>query len=78
MSRCSYPHIMWVHCTAHALDLALEDFGKLPLFKELCQNVRDIVKFINNHQASRSMFQAKSPLRLLTPGKLCCSSGIKM
>ncbi|CAL8465691.1 g5227 [Coccomyxa elongata] len=63
-----YPHITWVHCTAHALDLALEDLGKLPLFKDTSHSVRDIVKFINNHQHSHSMFLAKSTLRLLTPG----------
>ena len=68
-----YPHIMWEHCTAHALDLALEDWGKLPLFKELCRGVRDIVKFINGHQHSRAAFQARSDLRLLTPGEYTCS-----
>ena len=67
-------HILWIHCTAHAMDLALEDFGKLPLFKELCRNVRDVVKFINNHQCSRALFQAKSDLRLLSPGSSYCSS----
>lgn len=69
---------MWVHCTAHALDLALEDFGKLPFFKDLCRSVRDIVKFINNHQHSRSLFQAKSSLRLLTPGRSWASSSAEV
>lgn len=64
---------MWMHCTAHALDLALEDWGKLPLFKELCRGVRDIVKFVNGHQHSRAAFQTKSDLRLLTPGEFSCS-----
>ena len=63
-----YPHISWVHCTAHALDLALEDIGKLPLFKDTCQNMKNIIKFINNHQASHALFLNKSRLRLLTPG----------
>ena len=49
-------------------DLALEDMGELPLFKDTCHSIRDIIKFIHNHQQSHSMFLAKSPHRLLTPG----------
>ena len=66
---CRYPHITWVHCTAHALDLALEDVEKLPLFKETCRSIRDMIKFINNHQHSHSLFLAKSRLTLRTPGQ---------
>ena len=67
-----FAHIFWVHCTAHALDLTLEDIGKLPLFKQLTSSMGSIIKFIKNHQQSHSMFLAKSPLRLLSPGELPC------
>ena len=64
-----FPHLLWVHCTAHALDLALEDMGKLPAIKRSCDNVREIIRFTKNHQMSRALFNAQSTKKLLSPGK---------
>lgn len=48
----AYPHITWSPCAAHVCDLALEDIFKLDYFREVYDNTKAFVTFINNHQAT--------------------------
>lgn len=64
-----FPHITWTPCTAHCLDLLLEDIGKLSWAKDLLREGKDVVQFIMNHHKSLAIFRQHSPLELLRPGK---------
>ena len=64
-----YPHIFTMHCTAHALDLALERMGELPFFKSCIDKAKKVVQTITNSHAPHAIFKQKSQLRLLKPGE---------
>ena len=63
-----YPHIMWVGCVAHGLDLLIKDICKLPWADAAVSLCRSIVKFIKKHDKTRQLFLVHSPLQLLLPG----------
>lgn len=63
-----YPGIIFSPCTAHCLDLLLEDVGKLAWAAPIISDGHRIVKFVTNHQASLAHFRKKSTLELLKPG----------
>jgi hypothetical protein len=52
-------------CTAHCLDLLLEDIGKLAWAKDLLREGKDIVQFIMNHHKSLAIFREHSTMELL-------------
>ncbi|KAG2431587.1 hypothetical protein HYH02_013280 [Chlamydomonas schloesseri] len=64
-----YPHIFWLPCTSHVMDLALEDLSKLDWVDGLTDSCNTAVKFIRNHQAPLSVFRSHSKLELLKPGE---------
>jgi hypothetical protein len=64
-----YPHITWVPCTAHQLDLVLEEIGKTAWAKEVIDAGKQVVTFINNHHASLGFFREREKLELLKPGE---------
>ena len=68
-----YPHVFTLHCTAHALDLALERIGELAFFKDAIDKAKKVVQQITNSHAPHAVFKAMSELRLLKPGK--CRAG---
>ncbi|GBG90666.1 hypothetical protein CBR_g51014 [Chara braunii] len=56
-----YPWIFRVDCTAHALDLALEDMNKsLEWFRTTVKRGNQLGKFIMNHDKVRALFLSKS------------------
>ncbi|KAK9916090.1 hypothetical protein WJX75_008482 [Coccomyxa subellipsoidea] len=63
-----YPHVFTLHCTAHALDLALEKFGNLEPFKTAVERAKKVVQLITNSHSPRAIFNSKSQLSLLKPG----------
>jgi hypothetical protein len=67
--REEYPNIVFSPCTAHCLDLLLEDIGKLSWAAPLISKGHAVVKFITNHQASLAQFRKRSTLELLKPGE---------
>ena len=71
-----YPHVFTLHCTAHALDLALERIGELEFFKSAIDRAKKVVQLITNSHAPHAIFKGKSELRLLKPGECrmgsCC------
>ena len=69
---CRYPHFTWTPCTAHCLDLLLEDIGKLDWVASIIKQARDLVKFVTNHQTSLAISRSYSKLELLKPGKRSC------
>ena len=68
-----YLHVFTLHCTAHALDLALERIGELDFFKSSIDKAKKVVQTITNSHAPHAIFKLKSTLRLLKPGK--CATG---
>jgi len=62
-----WPHITWSPCTAHCLDLFLEDIGRLQPVKDLLENARLICKTIGNHHRTHALFTSLTDLSLLRP-----------
>ncbi len=54
-----FPHIVSGWCASHVLDLLMEDIGKMSAFSQDIAKVKEIVKFINNHEWTFSRFQEK-------------------
>ena len=44
-----HPHLFWIPCVAHYIDLMLEDLGKFPWIKTIVEQGRSVCKFIYNH-----------------------------
>jgi hypothetical protein len=44
-----YRSLFWTPCTAHCIDLMLEDMGKTSFIKEVIDQARRVPKFIYNH-----------------------------
>lgn len=62
-----FPHITCGPCTAHCLDLLLEDLTKIDWIRSSFHEGRDIVKFIAGHHFSLALFRQHSTLELLKP-----------
>ncbi|GBG87440.1 hypothetical protein CBR_g45498 [Chara braunii] len=62
MVEAAYPNIFHVGCTAHALDLALEDMYKhMPWMAEVVDAGNKVCKFFTNVDKARAMFHNFSP-----------------
>lgn len=57
-----------MHCTAHALDLAIEKIGKIKVFAQAIKAHKQLIKEITNHEKTSSAFRELSNLKLLKPG----------
>ncbi|MFQ6663745.1 hypothetical protein Gotur_031150, partial [Gossypium turneri] len=42
-------HLYWTSCTAHCLDLCLEDIGKKPSVAKVLDEAKKVTRFIYNH-----------------------------
>jgi hypothetical protein len=62
-----FPHITFIPCTPHCLDLLLEDMGKLDWVSSVIAEARTALKFITNHHKSLALFRSLSKLELLKP-----------
>ncbi len=65
----SYPKIVFSPCSAHCLDLLLEDIGKMSWAAKIIEEGNSVVKFISGHQAPLALFRKRSSLELLKPGE---------
>jgi hypothetical protein len=52
-----YSTSLWSPCTAHCMDLLLEDIGKLDYMSELVKPAVMLIRFINNHSSSLAIFR---------------------
>ena len=64
-----FPGIVCSPCTAHCLDLLLEDIGKLQWIRAVIHQGHEIVKFLTNHQQSLAFYRSHASLELLKPGE---------
>ena len=55
-----YPHISWIGCTAHCLDLLLKDIFKLDWAKEAADSAADLIRFFRKHQAPTAMLREET------------------
>ena len=53
----TYPHIYKQGCAAHALDLLLEDWAKIPQFKDLIAKAKQVCLFVRNHHVTLALFR---------------------
>ena len=60
-----FPKIVCGPCSAHCLDLLLEDWGKLIWISSILKDVIAVVKFIKGHDGSRAMLKKHSPNKFL-------------
>ena len=65
---CRYPGLFTLHCTAHALDLALERICELSYFCEPVSVGKKIIQILTNHHFTSALFKSHSKLFLLKPG----------
>ncbi len=61
----SYPWIYKQGCAAHALDLLLEDWAKIPTFKDLITKAKRVCLFIRNHHTTMALFREYSKDKML-------------
>lgn len=61
----AHPHITWIPCTAHQVDLFLESLGELPYFAQAIQCGRAIIIFIRSHSKAESLFRSHTSLVLV-------------
>lgn len=65
---CRFPHITVLGCTAHIMDLLLEDIGKEKWAKEAIVEGKALVTFVRKHHLPRALFRKYSKVALLKPG----------
>ena len=65
---CRYSGLFTLHCTAHALDLALEKICDLHYFSEPAAVSKKIIQTLTNHHFTSALFKTHSKLFLLKPG----------
>jgi hypothetical protein len=68
-SQEEFGHIVTGWCVAHVLDLLMEDLGKMPFFKTVVDEAKEVVKFFKNHKFTKDRLAAISSKRLLLPGE---------
>lgn len=64
-----HKHITWVPCSAHCLDLLLEDFGKERWIADVIADCKTIAQFITNHHASVAIFRTYSEHEIVKPAE---------
>jgi hypothetical protein len=67
MAKC--PWLTAGLCTPHSLDLALEDYGKLPHVAKILAEAREIVKFVRSHHKSLYLWRELGASEPLLPGE---------
>ena len=64
-----WPHLYWVPCAAHCIDLMLEDIGKEDEVKKVVEAVQSITTFIYSHSYVLAMVRQYTNNReILRPG----------
>ena len=61
----TYPHIYKQGCAAHTLDLLLEDWAKIPQFKDLIAKAKRVCLFVRNHHVTLALFREFSHNKML-------------
>jgi hypothetical protein len=65
-----FPHIICAWCTAHVMDLLLEDIGKMEFFNAISAQGKAVVIWIRGHQAFAAKFSKIACKSLLLPGDI--------
>jgi hypothetical protein len=60
-----YKHIAHIVCTSHSSDLALDDFGKIPVFKDMLNAAYPLIRLFSNRGLAHGVFRLVSPKRKL-------------
>ena len=55
VEACRYDGLFTLHCTAHALDLALESICDLPYFSDPAKVSKKIIKVLTNHHTTSAL-----------------------
>lgn len=62
-----YPHICWVPCASHSLDLLIEDVGELEWVANVVKKAEFIVNFVYRKQRALGIFRANCATELAKP-----------
>ena len=62
-----YPNIIVSGCAAHAIDLMLDDIGKIEAVSDLVKRAKQVCKTVCNHHASLAAFKSHSAKMILRP-----------
>ncbi|CAH9078429.1 unnamed protein product [Cuscuta epithymum] len=63
------PHIFWIGCAAHTIDLMLEGISKLARFKKVIDQAKSLTIFIYAHHKTLAMMRAFTKKRdIVRPG----------
>ncbi|CAI5480248.1 unnamed protein product [Closterium sp. Yama58-4] len=54
-----WPHIEYVPCATHVLDLLLEDVGKITWCKDIVDQCGDMITYVRNHHFTRNYLRSK-------------------
>ena len=74
-----FPHIYIQGCAAHAMDLLLEDWGKIPWIKRVVEKAKYLVRFVKNRQMPLAVFREhEAHFSLLLPGQTRFASNFIM
>jgi hypothetical protein len=65
------PHLFWIPCAAHCLDLLLEDIGKIKEFNTCINMATKVSRFIYKHGRIHNLMREKIGGDLVTPGATC-------
>lgn len=63
-----HPHIIWLPCAVHQLELIMKKICKLPYFKPTVCKVRGVVVYVKRHQIPAAIFRQLSSVALYIPG----------
>ncbi|CAI5496077.1 unnamed protein product [Closterium sp. Naga37s-1] len=53
-----WPHIKYVPCATHVLDLLMEDVGKITWCKEIVDRCGDMITYVRNHHFTRNYLRS--------------------
>jgi hypothetical protein len=62
-----FPWMSGVVCSTHALDLLMEDIGKMEWAENIVERARDTIHYINSHHFTKAKFSSNSRVVLKAP-----------
>lgn len=65
----TFPHISWVGCAAHCIDLVMKDIFKLDWAAACAQNGRELASFMRKHQKTTALLRQHTLLELKLPAE---------
>jgi len=63
------PNIFWTSCTAHTINLMLQDFEKITKFRNTIEKAKGVTNFIDSHHKTLALMrQCTKSKDIVSPG----------